>query len=300
MTRHIKCPTVLARHAVVALLVATAAAVVRTEAPPRAFLWKVTGPKTAVYLAGSVHMLTKDFYPLNPALDSAFKDSDLLVEEVDLGEMLSADSQFLMLTRGMLPADQSLDTVASPATVRLVKQHAASLGLPPEPLMRFKPWALSLTLLALEWQTAGFDANLGLDKHFYDRAQDEGKAVEGLETTEYQISRFDGMSMAQQDELLATTLRGLDDEKANVSRLALAWKTGDAPAIERLVLQDLKDDPLMYQRLLVERNKNWLPKLELLLGRSGRAFVVVGAAHLVGPDGLLSMLKAKGYGVQQM
>jgi uncharacterized protein len=184
--------------------------------------------------------------------------------------------------------------------VRLVKQHAASLGLPPEPLMRFKPWALSLTLLALEWQTAGFDANLGLDKHFYDRAQDEGKAVEGLETTEYQISRFDGMSMAQQDELLATTLRGLDDEKANVSRLALAWKTGDAPAIERLVLQDLKDDPLMYQRLLVERNRNWLPKLESLFGRSGRAFVVVGAAHLVGPDGLLSMLKAKGYGVQQM
>jgi uncharacterized protein len=299
MTRHTKHLAVLARYATVALLVATTAAVARTETP-HAFLWKVSGPKTAVYLAGSVHMLTKDFYPLNPALDSAFKDSDLLVEEVDLGEMLSADSQFLMLTRGMLPADQSLDTVARPATVRLVKQHAASLGLPPEPLMRFKPWALSLTLLALEWQTAGFDANLGLDKHFYDRAQEEGKAVEGLETTEYQISRFDGMSMAQQDELLATTLQGLDDEKENVSRLALAWKTGDAPAIERLVLQDLKDDPLMYQRLLVERNRNWLPKLESLLGRSGHAFVVVGAAHLVGPDGLLSMLKAKGYGVQQM
>ena len=56
----------------------------------------------------------------------------------------------------------------------------------------------------------------------------------------------------------------------------------------------------MYQRLLVDRNRNWLPKIEALFARKGRAFVVVGAAHLVGPDGLLAMLKAKGYTIEQM
>jgi uncharacterized protein YbaP (TraB family) len=66
------------------------------------------------------------------------------------------------------------------------------------------------------------------------------------------------------------------------------------------VLQDLKKDPQMYQRLLVARNRNWMPKLEALFNRPGRAFVVVGAAHLVGPDGLIALLQAKGYRVEQM
>ncbi len=271
-----------------------------TDAATRNFIWKATGKQGAVYLVGSVHMLTKDYYPLNPALDSAFKDSDLLVEEADLGEMLSVNSQMQMLSRGMLPSTQSLDTVVSPATFALVSARVGDLGLPIEALKSFKPWALALMLLGLEWQKAGFDPDLGLDKHFYDRAQTDGKAVQGLETVDYQISRFDEMSMDQQDRLLAESLKGADTEKANATKLADAWKAGDAPAVERIVLQDLKEDPQMYQRLLVERNRNWLPKLEALFTRRGRAFVVVGAAHLIGPDGLLAMLKAKGYAVEQM
>jgi len=56
----------------------------------------------------------------------------------------------------------------------------------------------------------------------------------------------------------------------------------------------------MYGRLLVNRNRTWFPTLDALLKRTGRAFVVVGAAHLVGPDGLISLLRAKGYTVEQM
>ncbi|HWF84801.1 MAG TPA: TraB/GumN family protein, partial [Vicinamibacterales bacterium] len=82
--------------------------------------------------------------------------------------------------------------------------------------------------------------------------------------------------------------------------LADAWKVGNAPMVEQIVLKDLKSDPVMYQRMLVDRNRNWLPKLDALFSRAGHAFVVVGAAHLVGPDGLLQMLKAKGYTVEQM
>src|SRR6266542_5347728 len=78
-------------------------------APAHSFLWKVTGKGTVVYLAGSIHMLSPDFYPLNPAFDNAFKDSDLLVEEVDLNEMLGTEAQMQTMMRGMLPAGQTLD-----------------------------------------------------------------------------------------------------------------------------------------------------------------------------------------------
>ncbi|HEY7944169.1 MAG TPA: TraB/GumN family protein, partial [Casimicrobiaceae bacterium] len=95
-------------------------------------------------------------------------------------------------------------------------------------------------------------------------------------------------------------LKELDTEKASVDKLAGAWKSGDAPMVEQIVLKDLKSDPVMYQRLLVERNRNWLPKIDALFSRRGHAFVVVGAAHLVGPDGLLQMLKTKGYAIEQL
>ena len=247
-----------------------------------------------------MHLLSKDYYPLSPALDKAFKECDLLVEELHLGEMAEVESQMMILMRGMLPSGQTLDKVVTPATFALVSARVKALGLPIEPLTRFKPWALALTLLGLEWQAAGFDAELGLDKHFFDQAVAAGKEVQGLETIEFQISRFDELSMAEQDRMLASTLRELETEKASVTTLADAWKAGDAPTVERIVLQELRKEPAMYQRLLVERNKNWLPKIEALFGRKGRTFVVVGAAHLVGSDGLLAMLKARGYSIEQL
>jgi uncharacterized protein YbaP (TraB family) len=278
--------------AIAAASLATPAA--QSRAAEHSFIWKATSQQGVVYLVGSVHMLTKDFYPLAPPIDAAFKDSNLLVEEVDLAEMLSPTTQFSLLARGMLPTGQTIDKVVTPATMALVSSRLDNLGMPIAALQQFKPWFLAMTLMAVEWQKAGFDAELGLDKHFYDRAVAESKAVQGLETTEYQISRFDDMTMSQQDHFLAESLKDLDSEKASVQKLASAWKAGDLPAVEHFVLQDLKDDPQMYQRLLVERNRNWLPKIEALFARPGHAFIVVGAAHLVGPDGLLAMLKAKG------
>lgn len=283
---------------VVSVASPSAQAVATTEG--RSFLWKATFGRGTVYLVGSVHMLTKDYYPLRPALDRAFYESDLLVEELDLGEMLASEAQLALLTRGLLSGGQRLDRLLSSDAFALVSQRVAALGLPLEPLKRFKPWSIALTLLALEWQKAGFDAALGLDKHFYDRAVAEGKTVRGLETVAYQISRFDEMSMPDQERLLVQTLKGLDTEKANVTSLADAWRRGDARSVERVVLEALKTDPLMYRRLLVERNTAWLPTITELATRPKPSFVVVGAAHLVGPDGLIAALEAQGYQLEQL
>jgi uncharacterized protein YbaP (TraB family) len=276
------------------LLVAPLHAVAKT------FAWKATGKGGSVYLVGSVHLLSQDFYPLNPALEAAYKDSALVVEEVDLGEMSAPEQQFSLLSRGMLPSSQSLDTVLTPQTLALLNKKLGDLGALAEPLKRFKPWMAALTIESLEWVKAGFDPNLGLDKHFYDRAKTDGKTVEGFETADFQVSLFDQMPMKEQDQLLASTLKDIDTEQANMSKLIGAWRNGDAPAVEQIVLADLKAESALYQRVLVGRNRNWMPKIEALFGRNGRAFIVVGAAHLVGPDGLLSMLRAKGYTVEQL
>jgi uncharacterized protein YbaP (TraB family) len=293
------------RRLAVAVLAAAAFAASALVAAPagaagKSFIWKASKGSAAIYLVGSVHVLSQDYYPLNAVLEDAFKDSNLLVEEVDFGEMMNPISQMTLLQRGMLPPGQTLDNVATPQTLELVSKTAADLGPGIEPLKKFKPWMLAIALQGLELQKAGFNPELGLDKHFYDAAVAGAKAVQGLETVDYQISRFDEMTSEQQDHLLAETLKELDREEASVSKLADAWKNGDTATIEQVMLKDLKDDPAMYQRLLVDRNRNWLPKIEALFSRQGHAFVVVGAAHLVGPDGLLQMLRKKGYTVQQL
>jgi uncharacterized protein YbaP (TraB family) len=290
-----------AAYLALALTIAGLAAALTGQAQSnqRSFVWKAAGPRGSVYLVGSVHLLTKDYYPLSAALEAAFADSDLLVEEVDLGEMLKPESQLQTMARGLLPSGQSLDKVVSAETMRLVSQRASSLGLPIEPLKRFKPWSLALMLLGAEWQKSGFDPSLGLDRHFYDQARSQGKAVKGLETVEFQLSRFDEMSGEQQERLLVQSLKEADTQRAAVTLLADAWKAGDVATIEGIVLKELKEESRLYERLLVERNRMWLPQIESLFLRPRPALVVVGAAHLVGPDGLLAMLTSKGYTVIQ-
>jgi uncharacterized protein YbaP (TraB family) len=284
----------------IAAILALALLATAQSAQAKTFAWKATGKGGTIYVMGSIHVMSESFYPLNPALEAAFKDSDLLVEEVDMAEMLDPMAQMSMLTRGMLPSTQSLDKLLSPATLALVKKATGDMGGARGPLMRFKPWMLAIALQGMELAKAGFNPALGLDQHFYDEAQAAAMKVQGLETVEYQVSRFDEMTMEQQDRMLAETLKELATETATVGKLGDAWKSGDVVAIERMALADLKSDPVMYQRLLVERNKNWMPKIEALFARRGRALVVVGAAHLVGPDGLIAMLKAKGYTVEQL
>ncbi len=283
-----------------ALATATLLLFVAAAAPAKSFAWKVTGKSGVVYLIGPVHLLANDFYPLQPALEAAYKDSDRLVEEVDMAELTDPTAQLALLGKAMLPSSTPLDKVISAETYAMLTKRAAALDLPLEPLRMLKPWMIALTLVQMEWQQAGFDPQLGLDKHFYDQAKADGKSTQGLETAEYQISRLDGLTMDQQERMLAESIRELDDEKANMKKLVEAWRTGDSPTVEKIVLADLKTEPVLYQRLLVERNRNWMPKIEALFARPKHALVVVGAAHLVGPDGLPAALKAKGYTVEQL
>ncbi len=265
----------------------------------RNFLWKATSPQGTLYLAGSIHMLTPAYYPLDAAFGDALEQSDLLVEELDEEEMLTPAAQMKMLSRGTLPAGRQLDSVLSADTLREAKRAVEALGLPFEPLQRFKPWMLALTLEGLAVQKAGFAPELGVDHHFYSIAKASRKRVIGLETVDFQISLFDDAPLAVQDKILLETIREGETLTANVTALADAWKSGDVEKVEGLVLKDLQAEPEVYQRLLVARNQAWLPKILALLPRSKPAFIVVGAAHLIGPDGLVAMLKAKGFAVEQ-
>src|SRR5215211_4748983 len=153
---------------------------------PRNFLWKVEGEGGAVaYLLGSLHVLTPEWYPLNATINRAFTDSKVLVEEIDIGE--AADPALMMsaLMKAMLSDGRTLDQVIAPEVHAEVKRRAEKSGLPMMAIQRMKPWLVAITLMAPTLQAAGFKPELGVDRHFYDRAKTIGMKSQALETMSY-------------------------------------------------------------------------------------------------------------------
>ncbi len=266
----------------------------------RSFLWKVQARGGGVgYLMGSVHMLSAEYYPLPRTIETAFNQSTTLVEEIDLNELTSPETLAATIAKAMYQDGRTIEQTVSPETYKLIVARLQEAGLSIEPFKRMKPWMLASTLLAAEMQKANFDADLGLDRYFFDKAVKTGKMVKGLETAVYQIERFDGMAPPLQEEMLRETLRDFDNQRENIKTLANAWASGDAAMLERILLADFKNSPEMYERLIDERNRTWIPHIEACVATSQPCFVVVGAAHLVGPKGLVALLQSRGHRVEQ-
>jgi uncharacterized protein YbaP (TraB family) len=238
-------------------------------------------------------------YPLSPAFERAFAASATLVEEIDLAEAESLAAAPAILAKGMYLDGRRFDSAVSKETATLVAAHLKESGLPVEMFQVMKPWMVMLTIAALEAQKAGLDPKLGLDKHFYDRAKAAGKTIVGLETAESQIDRLDQMSDSLQEQLLRSALSEAETTRNSLKDIVAAWRRGDGPALEKTLLSDFTEYPDAYRSLIVERNNNWMPQIDACLNKPQPCLVVVGAAHLVGPDGLLTLLQRKGYRIEQ-
>ncbi|HEX5110155.1 MAG TPA: TraB/GumN family protein [Vicinamibacterales bacterium] len=299
--------TRLRAHAArIALLAAVVfpAAIISAQAPAnrqstgKGFIWKFEREGRVGWLVGSLHLLSADFYPLPGSMNQAFAGADMLVEEIDMDEASNPAFAAMVLSKAIYPAGTTLATELSPATLKILTAWLSRNGLAMATFQQMKPWMVSLTLQTLALQKIGFDPAFGIDKHFADNAQKSKKPFLALETAAEQIDFLDRLSPRTQDLMLRESLESADTELQEIKAIAAAWRVGDVAAVEKLALSSLQDAPEVYQSLLVERNKRWVPKIETCV-QTQRCFVVVGAAHLVGPDGLITLLKQKGYAVEQ-
>lgn len=271
----------------------------RGALPARHLVWRVARDgRTVAYLVGSIHLLTEHAYPLPPIFDTIWRDTRVLVEEVDLGEAAGPAMAAGAAAAALLPEGQTLRTLLDGASYARVSEKAAAAGLPMLLLDRMKPWLAAMTLMVPELQHAGFDPAKGLDRHFYERAKAEGRPVRGLETTAYQLERMNGLPIAVQVEMLKAYLDDIDDQVRNLQALVRGWRTGDVAALEALLLKEFRAAPDLYDRLLVERNRNWVPGISQCVAAEP-CLVVVGGAHLLGPDSLVALLARAGFTVEQ-
>ncbi|HUR06790.1 MAG TPA: TraB/GumN family protein, partial [Nonomuraea sp.] len=268
--------------------------------PARHFVWRVAKNDAPVaWLVGSVHVLKSDAYPLPDVFQKAFRESGVLIEEVDLGAANDMAAVMPAASKALLTGGATLGQLLDRETYALVESKAAAAGVPMLLLERVKPWMVAMTLSVPALRQAGFDPALGLDQHFFDRAQADKRPVRGLETVAYQIDRLDGLSLEVQIAMLKAVLSDVDTQVAAVGEIVAAWRAGDVAALEQVLLQEFRESPAVYQRLLVERNEAWTPKIAACAAEPRPCLVVVGGAHLVGPDSVVALLRRAGFTVEQ-
>jgi hypothetical protein len=265
----------------------------------RSFLWRVVGSDgVEVFLLGSIHALPKEAYPLAAKINDAFAAAHRVIFEVDMEDTSGLGGR--MMAAGALPPDKRLGDVLEPETRSLLDGYLEASGLSFGAFEAMKPWMAALSLTSIELMKAGFSADAGLDLHLAQRARKAGKNVEAFETADYQISLFSDMNEDESRAFLRYALKDMDSVVAQLGDLTQAWKSGDVATLSALLTEAFSDEPELFDRLVTVRNLAWLPRIEGLLKGRDTAMVVVGALHLVGPGGLIEMLKDRGYLVEQM
>ena len=232
-------------------------------------------------------------------VENAFQQSSRLIFEVDVDELSSPMAQMNMLRKGLYLNGESLSQALSSESYATVKANLAEMGRNIEDFHRMKPWMTATAVMGLELQKSGFEGAYGVDRHFFKKAKAAGKAIQGLETVAFQLNLFDQLPPSVQEQFLLQTLEDLKNLGTQVSYMVTAWKQGNVQALETL-LAGMREFPELYQAMVVNRNKNWLPHLEQALREKEPVFIVVGALHLLGKEGLVEILKEKGYLVQQL
>jgi uncharacterized protein YbaP (TraB family) len=291
----------LAIFFILILLGTSALAQVTLSASQKSFLWKIQSKTNTVYVLGSLHSSKKEIYPLSEKIEKAFGQSEILVVEADINDIKKVDIQKLM-ERAFYPENDTLEKHVSPEIYEWVKKETSGLGIPVDLLNKQKPWFLAITLVALESLKLGFDPNLGIDKYFFSKAE-SGKKILELESLDYQLNLLSGFSDKDQELFLLYTLKDLKILDQELGKLTQAWTSGDTKAMESILTRSVSEDrrlSFILEKLIYERNRKMVSKIEDYLKENETYFVIVGAGHLVGNQGIIEILNGKGYLVEQL
>jgi uncharacterized protein len=269
-------------------------------------LWVVQSPSGGkIYLFGTVHLLRDDTQWRSPELEAAMKESqDLYLEIADLSNIVAAATSVLKVG---IDREHPLSTKISKDDVALLDTLAKRYGMGGEAAFEpMRPWLAYMMLSAMPALHSGYSAGNGVDLQIRKEFAAAGKPIYGFETFDVQAHLFSDLPESLQVTLLDTELKSMTRQAgaaastAQLDSLVDAWNSGDEQRLATaLQLEKLAKTPL-YAQMLTNRNKAWANILAARLKQPGTSFVSVGAAHLVGPEGVPALLAQMGYKVERV
>ncbi len=267
-------------------------------------IWEVRSPSNTVYLFGTVHVGARKLYPLSPAVERAYSASRVLALEADPTDQ----SAMLAATRASTytPPD-NLTRHISPELLGELKKALPAVGLPVEYAEVMRPELLAMTLAMMEVGRQGYDPNLGLDIHLARRAKQDGKRIVELESIAGQLALLGNFSPELQEGMLRSAVDGVSNGSlsADIRDLVSAWRTGDEKRLWELVNKEVDELPAaqaqeLREQLYDARNREMTAKIVAMLTGNEPTLVAVGVGHLLGINGIVELLRKKGYSVRRL
>jgi uncharacterized protein YbaP (TraB family) len=265
----------------------------------KSFLWQIQSPTTTVYLLGSIHFATPEIYPLDNTIESAFDRSSVLVVELDDSQIDQDTIRQYIVDNGIYPENDTIKNHIDKDTMQTLENYLNQYRMPVQGFVNMKPGFLAMTLTVAHIVRLGYLPQYGIDKYFLNKAQN--KKILQLETAEQQLSLF--FEIPKEELFLKHTLNQLQSLDGEIDDIVNAWRRGDVAALERFLLDDpMHEYPeleLVYDSMYTQRNIRMAAHIEKFLKDKEPYFVVVGAGHLVGQQGIVTLLSGKGYKITQ-
>ena len=262
-------------------------------------VWKVSKGEQSLYIGGTCHVLRAADYPLPAEFDLAYAAADTLVFEIDPAAAQEPAFAMQLLAKASYTDGRSLKSVLSEEAYQALAAQGAKSGLPIEVLNGIKPGMVMMMLMMQELTKAGVSQE-GVDMHYHALGLKDNKPVKSLETPDFQIELITTLGEGMENELVLYGLKDLSHMKELFQELIAAWRAGNLAQIESLFLSDMRDYPELYAKMLADRNQRWIPQIEAYLKSPEIEFVLVGVAHAAGDDGILHLLEAQGYTIDQV
>lgn len=263
-------------------------------------VWKISAEENHIYVGGTVHLLSKEDFPLPGAFEKAYLGSQVIYFEVDITEVSSMEFAQKLMVKNMYMGDDDITKHLKAETINRLKEFLQSKNMTLDSLKKMKPGFLTLMLATAEMQRLGM-AETGVDQIYNDRAIRDKKRTGALETADEQLAFISNMGDGNADELIIHSIEELGELTNVMNQTKEAWRKGDLKGLEDAALDTWKDNfPELYHELLVGRNNNWLPQIKALLKTKETEFVLVGALHLSGESGVIAQLQKAGFTVQQL
>ncbi len=261
-------------------------------------LWKIQKNGTTSYLFGSIHMGSEDMYPLSDAVQQAYASTKHLAVEIDIipGEEMKLVP---LIQKYGLNMTVPLEKRLSASGLAIYKKACKEQSLPCLQFSVYRGWMASAQLSVIQMQKLGYQEALGIDKHFLTLAHKSKKSIISLETPELQFSLLGGFDQALQELMLIQALQAKNEDYTDLFN---AWKTGDDQKLIALFQKGAEDPAVqaMYLKLFDQRNFKMADKITENSASKQSLFVVVGAGHMIGKNGLVNLLAKKGFKVTQI
>ncbi|AEA45859.1 TraB/GumN family protein [Fluviicola taffensis] len=254
-------------------------------------LYQIKGKdKKVSYLFGTIHMIPDSLFYFPSKLTKIISKSDEVVLEV--ANLSNQGSLMKLMT---LESGSCFDIFTPEQKDSVINWGANLLGIKPEQFEKGFETRKPFTLLQLSFQKMMTGKIRMVDMEIETKAQNDKIPVSGLETIEYQLSIFDKMPTKEMAKFILEIVRNPDEGEKTFQKMVQYYHKQDLESLAKLILES---DELgnSSEELLDKRNKNWIPKMEELM-KIKACFFAVGAGHLGGPNGVIQLLRDKGYEV---